>query len=422
MSTRKEKADKKRKDRATPAPDYRIDKVDTGIKKPEDLDARVRIKTPAVDAPDMPTMASVQNPTDIKPTVNAGIKSQIPTGAEVQNPTGLPTPTEYVNPQKPSSPFSDMLAPFRENIKQEKTDAVKMQKYYALTDALNALGKMGGTAIGGAIGGGVLDSAPAVAEYQPSRGYIDAFERARKANDRLRALDEQEFQLEYNRKQKEENRAYQAQKAKEDRAYKEKADALDRQFRVELAKLNAELAEASAQKDFERTKALKESITRLQGAYDIKLKEIGQQTAQMQHQMYNTTPVRFKDGTTAIIPDNYYNSIKQSLIGETINGVSVTKDNVEQVIRKNPEVVNEYLSGWGISTSGSPVENAKSAADTIVEQTSYSGPSSRVDYADQSFKQALESGAYDENENSGGNENNNEMSQEQKLNKWRNRN
>ena len=90
-----------------------------------------------------------------------------------------------------------------------------MQKYYALTDALKALGQMGGTAIGGAIGGNMLDSASKVDEYKPSRGYLDAIEKSKKANDRLRALDEKEFNLAYNKNLREEERAYKQKMADE---------------------------------------------------------------------------------------------------------------------------------------------------------------------------------------------------------------
>jgi hypothetical protein len=399
MSTRKEKADKKRKDRATPASDYRIDKVDTGIKKPEDLDARVRIKTPAVDAPDMPTMASVQNPTDIKPTVNAGIKSQMPTGAEVQNPTGLPTPTEYVNPQKPSSPFSDMLAPFRESIKQEKTDAVKMQKYYALTDALNALGKMGGTAIGGAIGGGVLDSAPAVAEYQPSRGYIDAFERARKANDRLRALDEQEFQLEYNRKQKE-----------EDRAYRAKVDKANKEWQAEQNRINREWQQAVADKDFARQAQLKNEMAALEQKYKKEILALQASYAaaddkrsleylQKQYDLYNAPmPVMFSDGSIVDMTNQQYEQMAKNYIGQTVGGTKITKENFDEVLRANPQAFAGYLKRIGVTPTQDeatqPAEQSTTSTPTV-KKTPYSGPSSRIDYADKTFEQALESGAYD---------------------------
>ena len=329
MSTRKEKADKKRKDRATPAPDYRIDKVDTGIKKPEDLDARVRIKTPAVDAPDMPTMASVQNPTDIKPTVNAGIKSQMPTGAEV----------------------------------------VKMQKYYALTDALNALGKMGGTAIGGAIGGGVLDSAPAVAEYQPSRGYIDAFERVRKANDRLRALDEQEFQLEYNRKQKEEERDYRA-----------KLDKANKEWQAEQNRITREWQQAVADKDFARQTQLKTEMAALEQKYKKEVLAIQASYAaaddkrsleylQKQYDLYNAPmPVMFSDGSIVDMTNQQYEQMAKNYIGQTVGGTKITKDNFDEVLRANPQAFAGYLKRIGVTYDNtSVVKNDVSAKSSGVD-------------------------------------------------------
>jgi hypothetical protein len=85
---------------------------------------------------------------------------------------------------------------------------------------MKALGQMGGAAIGGAIGGNALDSAPKVAEYKANRGYIDAFEKAKQANDRLRTLDEKEFNLNYAKQQRDEERAYREQIAEAERKFR----------------------------------------------------------------------------------------------------------------------------------------------------------------------------------------------------------
>ena len=53
------------------------------------------------------------------------------------------------------------------------------------------------------------------------------------------------------------------------------------------------------------------------------------------------------------IPLTYYESMKQDLIGDDWNGKRVTKDNVEQYIRNNPNVVKDYLRGFGVEVGAS---------------------------------------------------------------------
>lgn len=281
--------------------------------------------------------------------------------AQISTEGALPNP-ELIYAEKPAT-LSDYLEEQRKKLTKEKTDSVKMQKYYALTDALGALGKMGGTAIGGAIGGNMLDSAPVVEEYKPSRGYLDAIEKTKNANDRLRALDEMDFKLAV---------------SQDERRIKQREAAIERDFRKKLVEYEAQLKEAAANKDFEREKELRQliadltlqrdtAIQKLQNEGDLAVKKAGQQYQQWQYSHYNTTPVRFSDGTNAIIPDNAYESLKQSLIGEKIGGVYVDEKNVEQTIRKNPQLVGEYLEGWGISMSyASP--KAKANSDFIASQ------------------------------------------------------
>lgn len=342
---------------------------------------------PQVDRPAaMPTGASVANTAGLgSPSDNINKKiaqtvrpAAMPSGAVAESTSALPSPTAYVNQQaakaatpgtKSASAFSDMLAPLRASAVKERTDAAKMQKYYALSDVFQALGKMGGAAIGGAIGGNILDSAPNVGEYTPSRGYLDAFEQARQANARLRALDEQEFQLAYSKKQRDEDREYQAKVRAEERAYKDKLNQLEMERQKELFDYKAKIEQATLENNLElkaryeaeaaaKTQEYWKERAAITNASDMALKRVGQESMRMQNLMYNTTPVRFSDGTTAMIPDNYYESIKESLIGDTIGGVTVTKDNVGRIIRQNPEIVNSYLKAWGISTS-SDTENTE---------------------------------------------------------------
>lgn len=262
----------------------------------------------------------------------------MPAKAEVQNPTGIKVPEV-----KPIS-FSDMLAPAREQAKIDKTDAVKMQKYYALTDALNAIGKMGGAAVGGAIGGNMLMGAPKVDEYKESRGYINAFEKAKQANDRLRALDEKEFQLLYNDKQKADDRAYQAEQA-----------ALNREWQSERDRINREWQAAVAEQDFERQAALKKEMLNIEQSFKLKyqdienrhnaaMKEISRDIVKMQTGSDRGRTVLFKDKTSASMTNKEYYSMFDFFDGEVVNGRTINKDNFNKFVRENPQLVNAFLA------------------------------------------------------------------------------
>lgn len=377
--TLKEKADKKRKDRNAPVQDYRIDKVDSGLKSPEAIDQRVRMKTPSVDAPAMPTLATMQNPTGIEKQKreSADLKSLMPTGVTAQSPAGaLPTPTGYVNQKtekKVSSPFSDMLAEQRKSVTKDKTDAVKMQKYYALTDALGAIGKMGGAAVGGAIGGGMIDSAPAVAGYQPSRGYLTAFEEAKRANEKLRALDEKGFQLALR---------------DEERSYKQQQEKLNREWQKQMVDYKNAIDRANADKDFERSRKLKEDFAALEHKHDMELQRLKNQhraseqagsraNMQYQYDLYNKpVQIAFDDGTGIQISKNEYEGLYSFLLGKTIGGKTVSKDNFSIVLRENPNIVNDYLKlfGGGAAESEQAASPAKAAAPDAKAQGSKAAP------------------------------------------------
>jgi hypothetical protein len=256
--------------------------------------------------------------------------------------------------EKPQT-LSDMIAPLRENIKQEKTDAVKMQKYYALTDALGALGKMGGAAIGGAIGGNVMDSAPVVGEYQPSRGYVAAFEKAKNANDKLRALDEKEFQLTYNQKLKQADMDWQKElaeyNAQQKRQMTADANEYNRQLQREVSMRNflqkQKLAEIEAQNVI--------NLQRERNAGSIAEKEIGKQISDEQFERYNTELIAFKDGTSVSLPKNYYNAVANFFIDDDY----ITEKNVARYMRDNPALVRKVLEQLGYKTSSSAPKTQK---------------------------------------------------------------
>lgn len=332
-------------------------------------------------------------------------------GRTIFNPIQTVTPNAKVTAAKAevttpptASTFSDMLAQRRNELRktaeQDKTDAVKMQKYYALTDALGALGKMGGAAIGGAIGGGMGDSAPIVADYQPSRGYVEAFEKAKQANERLRALDEQDFQLTYAKQQRD-----------EEREYKAKTDALDKKYQKEMIEYKAQLDQAIAQGNMELKAKLESAIAakqheynvevaKVKGEYALKEKNLGLKISQEQANEYNRTPVRTKGGQIVNVPNNTMKSIEASLIGETVNGVKVTKDNVAQVIMKNAD---EILPQWGIevpaatSTAAAATQTATTPAQAVAnsafieaQHTEPSVPKKEEKKEDESTKEEIE--------------------------------
>ena len=335
--------------------------------------------------------------------------------AEVQNPTGITNPA--VEAAKPKT-LSELLADQRKAAVKDKTDAAKMQKYYALTDAFSALGKMGGAAVGGAIGGNMLDSAPIVADYQPSRGYIDAFEKAKQDNDRIRALDEKVFNL----AARDEERAYNDKVRAADRKYQEEQNKLNREFQAEQNRLTREWNKAVADGNREAQAKIERELIVLKHQNDMAMqrlknqgaldeKNAGQEYAKLQADMYNTTPIRFSDGTTIKIPDNYYEAIRRSLINTKVNDKAITKDNVDSFIVNNPALINQYLADWGF-VPNKQEEQVPATQTPTVQKTPYSGPSSRIDYAN-------EQGPSSHNEIKEGSD---EASMEEKKNKWRNRN
>lgn len=294
---------------------------------------------PAHDGDDVPPMPTAQ--TDIPKL--AEIKGQ----AVVQNQAGLAMPK--------SPTLSDMLAEQRKTAIKEKTDAVNMQKYHALTDALGALGKMGGAAIGGAIGGNMMDSAPVVGEYQPSRGYIAAFEKAKNANDRLRALDEKEFNLLYNdlkrteeRQDKEQSLARERQWQKEMVDYKTKIDRATAEGNMKLkAELEAEAAARAHEYAMEQIAA--------KNAGSIAEKEIGKKMSDEQFERYNTELIAFKDGTSVSLPKNYYNAVANFFIDDDY----ITEKNVARYMRDNPTLVRKVLEQLGHTPSSSAPNTQK---------------------------------------------------------------
>lgn len=299
-----------------------------------------------------------------------------------QNPvTGIKVPTVK------APTLSDMLAGLRKNVEKEKTDAVKMQKYYALTDAFNALGKMGGTAIGGAIGGNALDSAPIVEGYQPSKGYITAFEEAKKANEKLRDFDNMQYQLAVR---------------DEERSYAQQQKKIDREYQKELVDYKNQIERANADKDFERSRKLKEDMAKMEQDFkeryleltnkyeqeNLKLKNQYRQSeqagsranVQFQHDLYNTVPIAFDDGTGTKVSKSEYESLERFFKGKTIGGVTISDENIDSFIRKNPKMVNDFLTAIG-STSSIGSKQGDVGTNKRIGSNSEANPTYNTEYA-----------------------------------------
>lgn len=286
------------------------------------------------------------------------------------------------NTQEQTPTIEGMFEELKKARQQDKTDAVKMQKYHALTDAFNALGKMGGAAIGGAIGGNALESAPNVGEYQPSRGYVDAFEKAKAANERLRAIDDMEFKLAVDKQQKDADRAYNDKVRQEDRDYRSAEAQLEREWQQTFFKFKSDIEQAIADKNWARSAELQQKMAAAAQAHDIKMQnlrnsgslaeaQVRQETARLQAE--KPIPVYFEDGTVMEIPKTELEAIKTSLKGKTIGGIRVSDTTVDEVIRNNPQLIKERLAlrnqMSGSSYGTASTETTQPAPTTQAENT-----------------------------------------------------
>lgn len=349
--------------------------VSTDIPKAEDLGSAVPVYGGTIEA------ATVTANDDNKP-------SPIVAKAQVQSPVGLagaennpilsrntksilPTEVPTATPEEKPQTWGEMLAGLKTTVQQDKTDAAKMQKYYALTDALNAIGKMGATAVGGKIGGNTLDSAMIVPEYKPSRGYLDAFEKAKQANDRLRALDEKEFQLKYN----------DAQRA-EERAYKAELDELNRQWQKDMIDYRAKIDQATAEKNMALKAKYEKEMAEAQQQYweeraainhNYNMEEkarsekiVAMQMAGKKKEEESPVPFTFHDLTKVDIPKHLYPElIGWALSKGKLGDDYVDKDNVEIILRKNPNLVKGFLNAHGI---GAKADETSVVEEPVAEQ------------------------------------------------------
>lgn len=334
---------------------------------------RTAPKIQSVSAP-VPAAAAVQNQKGISSDAGTPVFQQpktIVSSATVQNPAGLATDDMITHPaaKKPKT-IADLIADGYKKAEKEKTDAARMQQYHALSDAFSALGRLGGSAIGGAVGGNVMDSAPVVEEYKPSRGYVDAFEKAKSANDRIKELDNMAYKLAVN----DEERKYAEAKLKEQREYDKAKTEEEREFKREMQN-------AKWEHDDKVTKENREYLTDIAAAKMEHDREIAAIKASGEKKEEELIPVQFrvrKEGGNRFksdedeystfayqIPKKYYESMKADFAATRVfpDGERVTKETVDEYIRKNPEAVNEYLEMMGVDPKTGKSKNAGGAKE-----------------------------------------------------------
>lgn len=253
------------------------------------------------------------------------------------------------------SPWEKMMAERRNSYVKEKTDAEKMQRYHALTDVFNAFGKMGGSVVGGAIGGDALVGT-STKEYQPNRGYLDAIEKAKTANDRIRALDDTAFQLQANKQLRDEQWAREDKKIAEQREYEAKVRQIEMNFQTERDRLQREWAVA----DIERRAQIEKEMLALQNKYqkelyDIRYENNGSGTRSGSGSGSKIKPITVNgkeypiDMSNGVLMSEIYNMIPAAEGGSRPYGNAIYWDG-EIIGRQNP-TLDEMIVAIGQNTS-----------------------------------------------------------------------
>ena len=360
----KEKAKKKREQRETPFPTLNstvssdmLDNAKDKLNNEANAQASINVGTPS-----LPNVAGT----------TSGIQSVKPqttelTAPKMNNPVAEAAKERIEKRPSFSEMLSNSMAIQRQNAEKEKTDAAKMQKYYALADVFNSIGKLGGSAVGGAIGGNAADNAPAVDPYKESRGYLAAFEKAKAANERLKALDDKAFSLavtqegrEYNKKLRDADNQFKLQLTQLDHQwqknfydYKSKIDQAAAQGNLELkAKLEAEAKKAE--------QAYWKERAAISQGYQRELKNMSEDIVRLQmglgadgKKIVKTKPFTFHNNTKTDIPETLYPEMLKYFASKgKIGSETVDEENVETVLRSHPELVNGFLRMYGY---GKPV-------------------------------------------------------------------
>lgn len=362
----KEKAKKKREQRETPVPT-----LNSTVSSDMLEQAKEKLRNEAgntqtsinVDTPSLPNVAGT----------TSGIQSVKPqttelTAPEMKNPVAEAAKERIEKRPSFSEMLSNSMAIQRQNAEKEKTDAAKMQKYYALADVFNSIGKLGGSAVGGAIGGNAADNAPVVDPYKESRGYLAAFEKAKAANDRLKALDDKAYALAATQ----EEREYNKRLRDADNQFKLQLTALDHQWQKDLYDYKSKIDQAAAQGNLElkakleaEAKAAEQAYWKERAAisqgYQRELKNMSADIVRLQMGLgdgkggkpVKTKPFTFHNNTKTDIPETLYPEMLKYFASKgKIGSELVDEENVETVLRNHPELVNGFLRMYGY---GKPV-------------------------------------------------------------------
>ena len=297
----------------------------------------------------------------IAPVNNSAMANALANANKVQSITPKPKEGIIVNgvtktPEdmivsKPKT-IQDYFNEYKQAAIKDKTDAQKMQQYYALTDVLKTLGQMGGGIVGGAIGGSITDNMPNVGEYKASQNYINAFENAKKAKDRLRELDNQQFQLALNM----DERTWKQQQAALDREYRMQEKALDNQWQMTFFDYKTKIEQAIADKDFARKAQLQKELqaakqahelekTKLSGDYSLKARRISADSGRDSSPKTKTRTIDFIDDSKITVSEDDYQRIQDYFIGGTYGSEDeeITNKNIKKFIRENPDMIKEFL-------------------------------------------------------------------------------
>ena len=344
-----------------------IDQASAKLRQDANKTANLNVGTPSI-----PRVAGTTSSVQSVTPQTTGV-----TASEVSNPV-----KEEAAKRNGPSTFQDLLAAQRQEALKEKTDAAKMQQYYALADVFNSIGKLGGSAVGGAIGGNAGESAPAVDPYKESRGYIAAFEKAKQANDRLKAIDDKAFNLAV----KQEEREYNKRLREADNDFKMKLTQLDQQWQKSFYDYKSKIEQAAAQGNLKLKAQLeaeaqaanqeywKQRAAISQG-YQRELKQMSADMVRTQMGLdtdgkkVKTKPFTFNNNTKTDIPETLYPEMLAYFANKgKIGNELVDDENVESVLRNHPELVNGFLRLYGY---GKPVLEDDTDDTTTPKTTTY---------------------------------------------------
>lgn len=158
--------------------------------------------------------------------------------------------------------FQDMLASRRQAAEQARTDNVQMARYNALGNVLTTMVQPLGWAAGGSTAG--------VQKYD-DRQYIDAFNRALKAQDDLRNIGTAEDQYRFNLAEQDYNRMRDIED--NERRYQFQMDKQQQQYENQLAKQQAQFE--NQQKLQEQKAADAQELARLKASFNVSKKGTG---------------------------------------------------------------------------------------------------------------------------------------------------